>query len=121
VLESELVIDPAAYTLEPLCQDGEFILYRGRRKNPRDASLSSILVSTPVAERPVPGTLSKLEHAFSLKAELAPSWAVRPLALTPHQGRRMLLLEDPGGEPLDVLLTEPMELQHIRLRPHQRI
>jgi predicted ATPase/signal transduction histidine kinase len=111
VLESDLVIDPAAYTLEPLCQDGEFILYRGRRKNPRDASLSSILVSTPVAERPVPETLSKLEHAFSLKAELAPSWAVRPLALTPHQGRIMLLLEDPGGEPLDVLLTEPMELQ----------
>jgi predicted ATPase/GAF domain-containing protein len=111
VLEFELVIDPAEYTLETLCQDGEFILYRGLRKNQRDASLSSILVSTPVTERPAPGTLRKIEHAFSLKAELDPRWAVRPLALTQHQGRSMLLLGDPGGEPLDVLITEPMELR----------
>ena len=111
MLEFELVIDPAEYTLETLCQDGEFILYRGLRKNQRDASLSSILVSTPVTERPAPGTLRKIEHEFSLKADLDPRWAVRPLALTQHQGRSMLLLEDPGGEPLDVLITEPMELR----------
>jgi PAS domain S-box-containing protein len=111
MLECELVIDPAEYTLETLCQDGEFILYRGLRKNQRDASPSSILVSTPVTERPAPGTLRKIEHAFSLKAELDPRWAVRPLALTQHQGRSMLLLEDPGGEPLDGLITGPMELR----------
>src|SRR5262245_2080612 len=111
MLECELVIDPAAYTLETLCQDGEFILYRGLRTHQRDASHSSILVSTPVTERPAPGTLRKIEHAFSLKADLDPGWAVRPLALTQHQGRRMLLLEDPGGEPLDIRITEPMELR----------
>ena len=111
MLEFELVIDPTEYTLETLCQDGEFILYRGLRKHQRDASLSSLLALTPVTERPTPGTLRKIEHAFSLKADLDPRWAVRPLALTQHQGRSMLLLEDPGGEPLDILITEPMELR----------
>ena len=51
-----------------------------------------------------------MEHEFSLKAELDPAWAVRPLALTQEQGRSFLLLDDPGGEPLDLLLQEPMEL-----------
>src|SRR5262249_48509430 len=111
MLECELVIDPAEYTLETLGQDGEFILYRGLRKHQRDARLSSLLVSTPVSERPTPGTLRKIEHAFSLRADLDPRWAVRPLALTQHQGRSMLLLEDPGGVPLDVLITAPMELR----------
>ena len=43
-------------------------------------------------------------------------WAVRPLALTQYQGRSVLVLEDPGGEPLDRLVREPMELgQFLRL------
>jgi predicted ATPase/uncharacterized protein GlcG (DUF336 family) len=35
---------------------------------------------------------------------------VRPLALTHHQGRAMLVLEDSGGEPLARLLGTPLEL-----------
>lgn len=101
----------AEYVLETLRQDGEFLLYRGQHRRYTDASPPSILALTPISERPAPGTLRKIEHAFSLKAELDPRWAVRPLALTQHQGRSMLLLEDPGGEPLDVLITEPMALR----------
>ena len=98
------------YNLEPLRQDGEFILYRGLRQSQTGESLSSTLALSPVMERPAPGSLRKIEHEFSLKEELDPAWAVRPLALTQDQGRTMLLLEDPGGEPLDQLLKEPMEL-----------
>ena len=36
--------------------------------------------------------------------------AARPLALVREHGRTMLLLEDPGGEPLDRLLGRPMEM-----------
>ena len=32
------------------------------------------------------------------------------LALTQEQDRSFLLLDDPGAEPLDLLLEEPMEL-----------
>jgi hypothetical protein len=45
--------------------------------------------------------------------ELDPAWAVRPLALTQYQGRTLLLLDDPGGESLDLLLAEPMELRQV--------
>src|SRR5262249_3325905 len=44
------------------------------------------------------------------KEELDADWAVRPLTLTQYQGRSVLVLEDPGGEPLDNFVTEPMEL-----------
>src|SRR6267143_2511650 len=98
------------YKLEPLRQDGEFILYRGLRQSQTGESFSATLALSPVMERPAPGSLRKIEHEFSLKEELDPAWAFRPLALTRDQGRTMLLLEDPGGEPLDQLLKEPMEL-----------
>jgi PAS domain S-box-containing protein len=51
-----------------------------------------------------------MEQEYSLRAELDPGWAAQPLALTAHQGRTMLVLADPGGEPLDCLLGGPLEL-----------
>src|SRR5215472_5790519 len=102
------------YTLETLRKDGEFILYRGQR--PGDGSPPSILVVTPVLERPAMASLRRMEHEYSLRAEIDPGWGVRPLSLAPHMGRTMLVLTDPGGEPLDRLLGRPMELtQFLRL------
>ena len=98
------------YMLETLRKDGEFIVYRGHHRRQTDASPPSILVMTPVSERPALGSLRRMEHEYSLRAELDPGWAVRPLALAPHKGRTMLVLTDPGGEPLDRLLGRPMEL-----------
>ena len=104
------MIDLSAYKLQTIRQDREFILHRALRKRQTDGSLCSVLVLAPTLEPPSPETLSRMEHEFSLSAELDRAWAVRPLALTPHQGRSTLLLEDPGGEPLDQLLGTPMEL-----------
>src|SRR5258705_6938252 len=104
------------YTFETLRKDGEFIVYRGHLQRQTDASPPSILVVTPISERPALGSLRKMEHEYSLRAELDPGWAVRPLALAPHKGRTMLVLTDPGGEPLDQLLGRPMELTQF-LRP----
>ena len=69
-----------------------------------------MLVLAPSAERPAPASLRRMEHEYSLRAELDPGWAVRPLALVPHQGRTMLVLADPGGEPLERLLGRPLEV-----------
>ena len=96
--------------LETIRHDREFILYRGVRQIRTDGSLCSVLVLTPASVRPAPETLRRMEHEFSLQAELDPAWAVRPLGLASHQGRSALLLEDPGGEPLDQLLGTPMDL-----------
>ena len=103
-------MDLSEYRLETLRQDGEFILYRGLCSTKAETNPPSILALSPVMERPVPATIKKIEHEFSLQAELDPAWATRPIALTQLQNRTMLVFEDPGGKPLDRLLTGPMEL-----------
>src|SRR5262249_21992903 len=98
------------YQLEMLRQDGEFILYRGRHRRPGEVSPPTILLVTPRVEHPALASLRRMEQEYSLRAELDPGWAVQPLALMSHQGRTMLVLADPGGEPLDCLLGGPLEL-----------
>jgi len=57
-----------------------------------------------------------LEHEHSLRAALDPAWAVPRVELTQHAGRTVLVLEDPGGEPLDQLVGTPMEMgQFLRI------
>jgi serine/threonine protein kinase len=97
-------------TLETIRHDRDFVLYRRLRKSRTDGSLCSVLVLAPASEHPTLDTLSRMQHEFSLQAELDPAWAVRPLSFTSHQGRSELLLEDPGGEPLDRLLGTPLDL-----------
>jgi PAS domain S-box-containing protein len=104
------VIDLSEYKLEPLNKGGELILYRGIHASPADGRLPSVLVVAPAGEYASPATLARVEHEYSLAAELDPRWAVRPLALARHQGRTVLVLDDPGGEPLDRLLGKRMEL-----------
>ncbi|WP_207801800.1 trifunctional serine/threonine-protein kinase/ATP-binding protein/sensor histidine kinase [Phenylobacterium hankyongense] len=69
-----------------------------------------MLAVLPAAEQPTPASLDRLAHEYGLRAELAAAGAVRPLELVRQDGRAMLLLEDPGGEPLAALLGAPMEV-----------
>src|SRR5262249_58740260 len=96
------------YQLETLHQDGEFILYRGRRRTSAETSPSSILALSPAAEHPASATIKKIEQEFSFKDDLSPAWALRPITLTQYQNRTTLLCEDPEGEPLDRLVRRPM-------------
>ena len=127
------MIDLSRYLFEAVWKDEEFILYRGRcgddaspaafescgaplvsnktnAEPRRSAPRSRVLVLSPLTEYPAPEILKWLEHAYSLRDELDSDWAARPLALTHHLGRKMLVLEDPGGVPLDGLLGRPLEL-----------
>lgn len=106
-------VELADYVLELLREDEEFILYRGHT---RQAEAASVLLLAPASTRPVPETLKKIEHEYSFRSELDQAWAVRPLAFSHYEGRSVLVLEDPGGEPLDRLIQEPMELgQFLRI------
>jgi PAS domain S-box-containing protein len=98
------------YVLEPLREDADFTIYRGRRRgNP-----SAILAIALRAEQPSPQSLRRLEHEYLLATELDPAWAAKPLELTQHEGRTILVLSDPGGEPLDQVLErgqgQPLDL-----------
>ena len=55
------------YSLERLCDDGEFILYRGHAKQ---LEPSSVLLLAPASTRPSPETLKKIDHEYSLRGEL---------------------------------------------------
>jgi PAS domain S-box-containing protein len=91
------VIELSRDDFETLRHDNEFSLYRGQRQE----GASRILVLAPAAEYPRPQSLKRLEHECSFKEELDLVWAARPIELARHWGRTLLVLEDPGGEPLD--------------------
>src|ERR1700737_683754 len=100
------MIDLSRYVFEALRKDEEFVLYRGRSE---DAPVK-VLVLSPVVEYPTPESLKRLEHAYSLREELNPRWAARPIAMARHWDRTVLVLEDPGGVPLDRLLGQPLNV-----------
>ena len=104
------MVERSEYVLEPLREGADFTVYRGRRRG----NLSPILAIALSAEQPSTQSLRRLEHEYSLAAELDPAWAVRPLELTHHEGRTILVLEDPGGEPVDQVLDreqgQPLDL-----------
>ena len=93
------------YLLEPIRDGAEFTLYRGRR---RDSS-TPVLVVAPTADQPLPRSLRRLEHEYSLAAELEPAWAAKPIALKRQGGRTFLIIADPSGEPLDRVLDRDWE------------
>jgi serine/threonine protein kinase len=94
-------VEFSADVLELLRKDDEFLLYRDKP--------SSVLLLAPVSDRPAPDSLKKIGHEYSLKERLDLAWAVRPRAISQRQGQITLVLDDPGGEPLNRLLRRPME------------
>jgi serine/threonine protein kinase len=96
------------YVLEALRKDEEFVLYRGKHSNqPGSRSVLQLISASPY---PALETLKKMEHEYSLRDELDPAWAVRPLALSEHRGKPTLTLDDPGGETLDQFIGRPMQM-----------
>jgi serine/threonine protein kinase len=89
-----------------ILREGDLTLYRGSADG-----LAPILLVAPTSEQPRLESLKRLEHEYALRADLDPGWAARPLALTHRHNRMALVLEDPGGEPLDGLLGRPLEIK----------
>jgi serine/threonine protein kinase len=94
----------SSYEYAPL-REGDLSLYRGSGNG-----LAPILLVA--AEETSLDCIRRLEHEYALKAELDAGWAARPVALTRYNDRLTLVLEDPGGAPLDRLLGRPLEVSH---------
>jgi PAS domain S-box-containing protein len=96
------------YVLSPL-REGDIALYRGSGDG-----LAPILLAA--AEETSLGCVERLEHEYALKTELDAAWAARPVALTHYNDCLTLVLEDPGGAPVDRLLGRPLDvLQFLRI------
>src|ERR1700752_4734147 len=85
--------------LETILEDGEFVLYR----SPANTTPARSVLVMPRSEHPRPHAGRMLEHEHSLRDELDPAWALRPVRLTTLEGRLALVLGDPGGD----LLVQP--------------
>src|SRR5471032_135016 len=94
--------EDSEYMLEPLREEADFTLYRGRQLG----NQMPILALALAADHPSPQSLRRLEHEWSLAADLDTAWTAQPLALTRYQGRAVLILKDPGGEPLDRVIEQ---------------
>src|SRR5579859_3015626 len=92
----------SGYVFSPL-REGDFTLYRGTGRG-----LAPVLLVT-AADASL-ACLKRLEHEYTLSAELDSAWAARPVALSRYNDRLTLVLEDPGGEPLDRLLGRPLDM-----------
>jgi PAS domain S-box-containing protein len=90
----------SSYVFSPLTE-GDIGLYRGSGNG-----LAPILLVA--AEETSLGCVERLGHEYALKGELDADWAALPVALTHHNDRMALVLEDPGGVPLDRLLGQPL-------------
>src|SRR4029077_8044196 len=93
-----------------LWEDGERVFSRGWRLDDNGPVLAVVFVA-PAAEPPSPSRLDRLTHEYELKDELDRAWAAQPLALMRDAGRTVLVLDDPGGEPLDRLLGRPIAIR----------
>src|SRR3954451_8817002 len=92
-----------------LCDDKGILLCRACREG-ADGKRDVVLAVFPAAEHPTPQSVDRLAHEYGLKDELDGAWAAKPLELVQGVARVILVLEDPGGEPLTRLVGAPMEL-----------
>ncbi|HXO69942.1 MAG TPA: serine/threonine-protein kinase PknK, partial [Bradyrhizobium sp.] len=95
--------------LTVLFEDSERVLCRGWRGN-GDGDGTFVLAVLSASQQPAPAFVDQLAHEYALKDELDGRSAALPLALVREHGQTVLLLQDPGGEPLAGLLGRPMEM-----------
>src|SRR5258705_1283065 len=104
LLQEILVNELLSYVFSPL-REGDVAVHRGS-----GTGLAPILLVA--ADESSLGCIERLEHEYALRAELEADWAARPVSLAHYKGRLTLVLEDPGGAPLDRLLGRPLDVSH---------
>jgi len=92
--------------LELLCEGGERSLYRRQHLN-ADGTRDTVLVAM-LAAGSGDSSIAPLVRELELRDELDVAWAARPLELVRATDLTALVLEDPGGIPLEQLLGAPL-------------
>ena len=100
---------------EILWEDGERRFCRTSRSG-ADGIRRPCIAVVAVAEHPSRSCICRLNQEYALREHLDGAKALRPLDLLLQRGRPILVLVDPGGEPLERYVGEPMETGRF-LRP----
>ena len=96
-------------SLEVLWEDTDRAFCKLRRDDADGPSHAFIPVLTG-ADHPTLESVNRITHEYELKDCLEASWAVRPVELVRERGLTMLVVEYSGGQPLDRLIGEPMQI-----------
>jgi PAS domain S-box-containing protein len=96
-------------SLEVLWEDAERVFCRLWRDDAQGDRHAFVPVLSGAAH-PTLDSINRLTHEYELKDYLDSVWALRPLDLVREHGRTMLVVEYTGGEPLDRLIHQPMEI-----------
>jgi PAS domain S-box-containing protein len=95
--------------LEVLWEDAQHVFCRLPCRDPEGNRHAFIPVPSG-AEHLTLESVNRLTHEYELKDYLDSSWALRPVDLVRERGRTMLVVDYTGGEPLDRLIRQPMEM-----------
>ena len=95
--------------LEVLWEDAQHVFCRLPCRDPEGNRHAFIPVPSG-AEHLTLESVNRLTHEYELKDYLDSSWALRPVDLVRERGRTMLVVDYTGGQPLDRLILEPMEI-----------
>ena len=96
-------------SVEVLWRDAERVFCRLWRNDAEGEKHAFISIPAGV-EHPTLESVNRLTHEHGLKTYLDGAWALRPLELVRERGQTMLVVDYTGGEPLDRLVREPMEI-----------
>ena len=96
-------------SVEVLWRDAGRVFCRLRQHNAKGEK--HVFVPIPAAaERPTPESVNRLAHEHELRRHLDSTWALMPLELVRERGQTLLVVDYTGGEPLERLVRQPMEV-----------
>src|SRR5579863_2124954 len=96
-------------SVEVLWRDAERVFCRLWRNDGEGEKHAFIPIPAGV-ERPTLESVNRLTREHELKSHLDSAWALRPLELVHERGQTMLVVDYTGGEPLDQLVRQPMDI-----------
>src|SRR5258708_35355233 len=101
--------DWEAGSVQLLWADTERVFCRLPREDPGSERYAFMPV-VHGSEHPPPQTINRLAHEYELKDCLDAAWSLRPVDLVRERGQTILVVKYSGGEPLDHLCVQPMEI-----------
>lgn len=96
-------------SVEVLWRDAGRVFCRLRRYDAEGGKHAFVPIAN-AEEHPTLESVNRLTHEHELKSWLDSAWALRPLELMRERRQTMLVVDYAGGEPLDRLVRQPMEI-----------
>ena len=98
--------------LDVLWEDAERVFCRLRRDD-AEGHRYAFMPVLPDGGHPTLESINRLAHEYKLRDYLDGAWAVQPVEFVREPGQTMLVVDYAGGEPLDRLIGQPMEMADV--------